>query len=272
MPVQHDHIDDSDIITGSDGAAAVEHFPATPNDPFWLIFWPNRSGSWQVETAGLDGPTWLPVIQREFQSPGVNGYRLAKADRGASHVYRRAHESLRERGAVVIPRDATIGGLRGYMRAWTAKSPLSGAIGTFHTDRWSSKRQPLPGKRPKLPFDRAAYNRWRLSAVLEGVIDSPDPAVLTALTRHSERAFERVESAANMPEAARVRKLAELGARVDLVRGAWVPSPGAIPPWDAAEKAVGRIDGDEALEEQPKRRSSRARKPKADQVEGGAGV
>lgn len=200
---------------------------ATPNYPFFLVHHTNAEGSWNVETEGLDRPTWLPVVSRVPIMPGAANHRTRQADEGVAASYQLAHNNLEAAGAIILKHDLKCGGVDSYMyqtdcQARDAEGRV-GASGAYYYEAWCTPEQPILGARAKDRLDRAAYNRWRLALVEEGHVPPPNPRVIGKALADERRRHANAEGRTYTTEEGRERKLGAAASRFELHEKAVVP-------------------------------------------------
>lgn len=160
-----------------------KRLPIAPNWPFFLLHWWEN---WELETEGLEAPTWLPQLHPQFIRPGVDMVRAKRKETDDDKtMYDDALDLLRRKeGMTILPHtvEVEVDGqvLRDYAVEADCRDPISKRIGTFHCERWMSPKRKQEGKRLKFRFDRGLYNRWRLELVRMGVIAPPDEDIVKA--------------------------------------------------------------------------------------------
>ncbi len=193
-----------------------------PNPSFFLM---HHHENWAIETEGLDDPTWLPLLQHEIVSPGLNTHRTLKKGEPSSAAYERAQAILKRRGFTILPHDIKIDGVVGYMKTAKVAHPLTGREGLVHFERWEYPRAKRDGKRQKYDLDRGEMNRFRLRLVELGHIRPPTAEIVAEgidiKALHVDRA------ASNMDITAELRKSKTDRATRALERatGAKIPQP-----------------------------------------------
>jgi hypothetical protein len=227
------------------GSAAA--LPIAPNYPFFLMHWPT---DWQVESEGLDGPTWLPGLSRHIILPGCNLNRTLRRGERPEAAYDMAVLQNVRRGATYIDveRHRLQSGGR-YLREADCRNTRNGAEGVYYLDAWSTPRDAVPGRRLRFKFDRAGWNQYRLHLVESGVIRPPSGQVLDEIVNRKRRRLGRVQAHTNLEAGEYERRLDKASAVVELFSGASVPqplagsapmmpsSPGRVPNADEAEVA-----------------------------------
>jgi len=205
---------------------------ATP--PFFLVHFP-RHGNWVIETEGLEGPTWLPELQRIPIEPGTLVFHQKKhRSDPIDTVVSDSIALLQRRGAVVIPPDirvAATGCYRpddpesgfGYIRELSVEHPKTRQPGIRHIDAWETPKPALAGRRLKFTRDRARYNRWLLALVEEGYIKPPIAGELDPKKRHLAAMVDRHAGKQDINEEHRERLVTAAEARVEQVEVAEVP-------------------------------------------------
>lgn len=233
-----------DADAGRTGTALA--LPIAPNYPFFLMHWPTN---WQVQSLGLDGPTWVPYLSRHVILPGCNLNRTIKRGEPPTAAYDAAVLKNIRKGATYldVQRHRLADG-RKYLQQAPARDPRTGREGIFFLDAWQTPRDAIQGRRLRFQFDRAAYNAWAISLVVAGVISAPVQQVLEEVTRTKQKRLVRVQGHTNLEPAEYKRRVKAAQVTLDLFGGARVPrsatgapvlpsSPGPVPSADAAEVA-----------------------------------
>ena len=155
-----------------------------PGYPFLLVHHTGKAGSW--ECVDLDGrPTWLPVLAQIPLMPGANGVRTVEKGEAPSAAWDGLTSSLNRDGAVIIPANAEVCGVR-YM------VPQSVLGGTRYR-MWCEviEPNPMPGRKELVTFDHAVYNVWRAKLVTDGKIPAPHSAVLRQMIKAADNNVSR---------------------------------------------------------------------------------
>lgn len=222
---------DDDFDAVSDAA----FFPAEPNSRFFLV---HHQDNWEVASEGLDEPTWLPQLQRDWLAPGVNNKRTLKKGEKPEAAYDHSHLLMQRQGFTIIPYDAVVAGTKGYVRSIPCRAPRTGREGRFYFDRFETPRPATAGRRPKFAFDRAAYNRWRLALVEQGWTSSrgngrispPRLEVLAEKIGLAEGHVARHAGKSELNPERREQLVRQAEERAELVAGARVPGRRQAPP------------------------------------------
>lgn len=193
------------------------------NSPFFLVHYPQN---WECVSEGLKGPTWLPVLQRDWLMPGVNMKRTRRRDEPVEAMYDQSHLKIQRDGGVILPQTISAGGVDGYLRSIPCKHPRNGIEGTFYLDAWEVPSL-RPGKRPKFNRDAAGYNQWRLALVEEGHIASADPSIISEKLERATMHLERHSGKVELTAEARERIVGAATEKVERMSGAKVPRKGA---------------------------------------------
>lgn len=201
---------DFDALLGEDGTPGL-----SPNVAFKLFHWKDRDGSWDLETEGLDKPTFLPALQPLAMMPGANGISRREDGSKASDMYAASVLRMRQKGAVFIDQGAIEGGV-----VRRVKCQGGGAYHHLFCDT------PVPASggrvRPDL-HDRAAYNQFRLKLVTDGVIKPPLDEVVVAAKDRMARKLAAVEREQNIPDSIRTKVANRHANRAELAEQAVVP-------------------------------------------------
>jgi hypothetical protein len=218
--------------------------PIGPNFPFFLIHWPQN---WNVESEGLEVPTWLPTFSRHVILPGCNLNRTLRRGERPEAAYDAAVLVNTRRGATYLdPELHRLSSGGKYLREAPCRDPRSGREGVYYLDAWSTPLDALPGRRLRFRLDRAAFNRYRLEVVEQGVIRPPSAEVLRELTRRRGKTLDRVKALTALDAAEYKRRVKAAEGELRLHEGAIVParlggaptlpsSPGTVPDVNAAE-------------------------------------
>lgn len=245
----------SDLAALMRGGAA-ERFGAgvrlacKPNAPFFLR---HRAQLWEVETAGLDGPTWLPELAPFPLVPGVSGVRTLQRGEEPVEAFREAvsreqtHEGwvFIDPGEIIAPEylpDGVPGGA-GYLREIPCADPRSRMSGSRYLECWDVPLAVPVGEEQR--FQRAIdkYNRWRLHLVQIGRVQPPPEYILQRLIQRVERRLARQMQDMGMPPETRDAHVTRTRARLEAMRNAARPweqptaSP-AQPPAKSGRKEV----------------------------------
>ena len=209
-----------DATAGRTGAALA--LPIAPNYPFFLMHWPSN---WQVESVGLKEPTWLPYLSRHTILPGCNLNRTLRQGEKASAAYDQAVLANMRKGAeyLDVERHTVNGGK--YLREAPCRDTRNGREGTFYLDAFTPPRDAIPGRRLKFVFDRAAYNKWRLELVLEGVLPPPSRQILEEVIGQKRRRLGRVQGHTNLSKEEYDRRVGAAAELVERFAGAKIPAP-----------------------------------------------
>jgi hypothetical protein len=218
--------------------AADAALPVAANFPFFYVHhWEN----WELETQGLDEPTWLPALQRESVRPGVDNHRQKrKPDDPDEIMYLDAQDLLRRKNITILSQEIRldVGGhaVVGYADQAACRNPLTKATGTYHMERWSRPKRKREGQRLKFSFDRGAYNRWRLELVRQGFIAAPDETIIRE--KIDRAVYHRGRNAAKTGLAEDVRDglVAKADARVAEMKAAALPTVEEPPPRPAPKR------------------------------------
>lgn len=206
------------------GVTAQALLPATPNQTFFLVSDPE---SWEVETEGLDGPTWLPILRQDRITPGAGLKRTISKGESPEAAYDLSHLQQQRRGSTVIRRDKPIGGVVDYVHAIACRDPISGAQGEFFLLFCETPEVQGQGRRLKLRLDRKAWNQFRAALVTEGIVPPPAPYVLQGLLQDAQAAVLRRKQTPNLTPEARKDLVAAASGPADLAAKARIPGRAA---------------------------------------------
>ena len=221
--------------------------PIAPNFPFFLLHWPQN---WNVETEGLDAPTWLPYLSRHVILPGCNGNRTLRRGEKPEAAFDLAVLTNTRRGATYIdPERHRLPSGGRYLREADCRNPRNGAEGVFYLDAWTTPRDVLPGRRLRFNLDRGGLDRFRLHLVEQGILRAPGPSLLSDLIRRKRKALDRVKALTSLDAGEYSRRVQSVEHVLQSLEGARVPaalagasggipsSPGSVPDSDEAEVA-----------------------------------
>lgn len=207
----------------SEGSALLN---ANPNPPFFLVHHKDAVGSWDVETEGLDGPTWLPVLCRVPITPGSANHRTVSRGEPPTAAYELAHNVLRQSGAIVLPQDISAGGVDGYMMEVDCERVENGNVGQrglYYFEAWSTPIPPMAGGKVRDQIDRAKHNIFRLALVEDGIIPPPHADVIRGRMRSERARLGASEARDYGSDEARTRNLGAARARVERYTSAVIP-------------------------------------------------
>lgn len=209
--------------SGTSGVLAL-----VPNHRFICAHHPDN---WDLETAGLDGPTWLPEIQEIPVQPGVGGARTVKQGGDDNMAYDLLVQNLKRNGYQVIMDPRYFAVPPGepeseYLRAYRCKSPQNGAVGTYYTTVWDVPRHVRNGKRQKFARDRAAWNKWRLELVEAGILTPPHEDVVDYKRGRVATHRDRHQSETRLEERTKDAIVGSLTERLEQMENASIPAAG----------------------------------------------
>lgn len=239
-----------DADPGRTGTAS--RLPISPNFPFFLVHWPTN---WQVESEGLEAPTWLPYLSQHVILPGCNLNRTIRKGEPATAAYDAAVLRNVRRGATYldVERHRLQNGSK-YLKEAPCRDPRTGREGIYYLDGFTVPRDAIPGRRLRFRFDRGASNRWRLHLVASGVIRPPSRQILEEILGRKQRKLVRVQGHTNLPSEEYERRVDQAAAVVELFAGAAIPvvaagarvglpsSPGSVPDVNDADLGGGAED------------------------------
>jgi hypothetical protein len=193
-----------------------------PNSPFFLVHF---AENWEVDDEGLEEPTWLPQLQRDWVEPGCNAKVTRKTGMPVSMSFDTSHRQLARRGATILPQKVALEGFAydTYLCELDVQHPRTGAPGKMYFDRWETPLAPREGKRVKFQRDRGEYNRWRRALVEQGFIAAPDPDLLGEAVGRAAYHLDRHALKTDVPEDQRQRMVAEAKAKLERIGGAAIP-------------------------------------------------
>lgn len=218
------------------------------NVPFWMVHWAGSRGSWSVDTEGLDGPTWLPVVSPVSLQPGAFGVRTITPDEARSNpgaALTVARENVAKRNGVIlnhavqIPDDALPDGVPagGYHRSVDAIG------GQFYHTPWDQPRKSMSGAAPSPKHDAASYNRWRLWLVTSGQIAAPDEQVIDdAIAMLEQRLNTTVTNTATVSDREAKTRVQRAELRLEQARTARKPWTDAIPATTGGKRRRAAVD------------------------------
>lgn len=188
-----------------------------PAPPFLLVHHTGRAGSWEV--ADVDGEAvWLPVLMQIPLVPGANGVRTVERGEKPEEAYAGLVAKLRRDGAVVIPANEDVCGVR-YMRAQEVQRGIR-----FTMFCETVSKNPMPDKKDLVTFDHGAYNKWRAELVTSGAIPAPPDAVLALVTNAAKAAVSRWRGNKSAHPETRSLRLQAAEEKANRVTGAKMPT------------------------------------------------
>jgi len=204
----------------ADASQSSDVLRAEPNDPFWLVVYPNSPTGWNVETRGVDEPTYLPSVCVMPLVEGANGIRSTGPGEDKARGFDGARNKLAIEGAITIPPDR-----------YLLKTACTG--GFFYHTPWQVLRQPLAGQRMVPKVDHDLYAAFRLALVDDGIVPPPNDQIIAYLEAQADdRVSSVTASTANEIADIRDPRIAKARARRDQITS-------ARRPWEApAPKAV----------------------------------
>lgn len=247
MPVPETASEDSDLLEGDDASPSLgpaglkieavgtkssaqepKILAAEPNWEFFLVHYP---GNWEVESEGLNAPTWLPELQRDWVRPGVNLKRTPKEGQ-PEYAYDESHLTITRAGGVILPQDIQVAGVDGYVRRVACRDPRTKRRGYLYMDAWEVPKPRPDGQRVKFQRDRAAYNRWRKALVEAGYIALPDPDVIDTKAARVLSHVDRHAAKHDLPAEVREKLVEQAKAKAEMYESAVVPEgdAAATPP------------------------------------------
>jgi len=172
------------VSAASDASQTVDALRAEPNDPFWLVVYPNSPTGWNVETRGVDEPTYLPSLHVVPLVEGANGIRTTGKGEDAARGKDGVRNNLAIQGAILID-----------PAKYLLKTACAGGGSYYHTP-WQILRQPLAGQRMIPKVDHVAYAAFRLSLVEDGIVPPPSDQVVAYIEQQAEERLSTVRSSA----------------------------------------------------------------------------
>lgn len=225
MPIPQNALEGSNAFQGQIRPANLsevesrELLKVEANCAFFLVHYPEN---WECVLEGLEGPTWLPVLQRDWLMPGVNMKRTRRRDEPVEAMYDQSHLKISRDGGVILPQTINLDGVDGYLRSIPCKHPRNGLEGTFYLDAWEV---PVvrPGKKVKFNRDAAAYNQWRLALVQQGYIDAANPALISDKLERAQEHMERHSGKVELTAEARARIVDAATEKLERLSAAKIP-------------------------------------------------
>jgi len=201
-----------------------------PNQPFFLRHHPEE---WDLAEEGLDGPTLVPVVHKQYIQPGAGLVRTRRQHEPPESAYRNAVTEAQRAGLAYldptteIPASCLPAGVPagGYMREVACVDPLTGASGTYYAEPWEVPVATSGGGRQRIKWDRAAHNRWLVHLVESGQIAPPPAGVVDAKIRAASGHL-RYARAMRVPEDLRQELVGEKAKRLDKLKSAKAPKAG----------------------------------------------
>jgi hypothetical protein len=193
----------------------------------------HHANAWEVATEGLSEPTWVPQLSPRPILVGANGIRTTRPGEAKDMAYRTALAEDERQGVQTIDKNDPRARVEGdsasalgegtYVRSIFVVDPKTRGEGLRHIEAWDVPQETPSGIRQSFAYDRAAYNRWRVSLVVRGVINAPLAGVKSALLRKHDIRVLKAE-VDDLPEQVRVRRTEEQEVIRDAVKGAKTPS------------------------------------------------
>ena len=213
------HLLKSPVATGYQSTPVAD-----PNVRFFFRHWPRE---WEVED--VDGEAhWLPRLSPHILKPGSDNIRtLAPSE---AHLPHRAYESAvmdaRRDGGVYMDPEAEIPSeflpegvpTGGYLRGLDCVS-RSGSQGTRWVTAWTIPVRTLPGEKQQWSFDRNGFNRWRKHLVETGVVEPPEPSVMSKYIGRIRRHVQR-NKAKPIPTDLREERVGRIAGRLEKAENA----------------------------------------------------
>ena len=187
-----------------------------PAPMFLLVHHFGRAGSWEVDE--IDGaPVWLPVLAQIPLVPGANGVRTVERGEDPSASVDLLLAALRKSGAIVIPADRDVCGVRHTVGTRVKRGTR------YHLWCETATANPMQGRKDVISCDTAAYNRWRRDLYLDGHIPAPPAGVLDMVRSAASSAVSRWRGNKSAHPETRALKLAAVQATEARVAAAKVP-------------------------------------------------
>ena len=186
------------------------------NYPYLLA---HHRDNWDLETAGLDGPTWLPQLQEVPVMPGVGGARTVKEGADPKTAYDLLIRNMEGNGFVVLPGDIKVDGVE-YSKGLDCVNPRNSKPGVYWVSSFAEPRYRRGNARQKFKLDRAAYNRWRLALVEQGHIAPPNPEVVDYAVGRARYHLDRHTAETRLDQQTREALISALGERLSQMEAA----------------------------------------------------
>lgn len=213
----------------------VQLLPAEPNSQWRYTHY--RS-NWDAVT--VDGETvWVPQLGKLLLLEGSNHVATAPAGEGNSpDRYDDAYKEVRKKKGVVLV-DA-----REYVSAYDCQGRHR--KGVHYAEKFTRPvPSSVPGRRLKWRMDRDAYNRWLVTLMVRGLIETPTEDETKRYHHAAAKRVRRAEADTEKTADQRAETVARAKVRVDVAEAADAGTDDAI---DAAEA--------EAPKPKPRRRRS----------------
>ena len=154
--------------------------PLGGNTPYWLMHHPQTC--WEFV---LHKEEWkfLPSFRRLFEMPGCNGVRMIPRGGADSQL---ARISMMDNGFEILDLEM------GYQQRYQTRGG-----GYFYVDIWSTPK--VIGKKVIWKFDQIAFDTWRESLLVDGVLAPPDEDVLNLLIDAKAKRVERNAMRTHIP-------------------------------------------------------------------------
>jgi hypothetical protein len=215
---------------------SIKAIRSPPNYPFLYRVHPS---AWTVESEGLDGPTLLPEIGKHLLIPGCNGVRTLSDNEKTTpeRAYEDAVAAAQGKGWTYIALDTITDAKHlppgvpagPFLREIPCRHPQTGIAGSRWVEAWSVPVATLPDDEQAFQFDRASYNRWRLSLVESGKIPAPNAVVVSRLKARIDGQHARIQSRVATDPHVKEANLAKAKAASDAVAVAAAPKARKTP-------------------------------------------
>jgi hypothetical protein len=161
--------------------------------------------NWELAAEGLEEPTLLPEIVPHVMMQGAAGVRTINRNETLQDGWRKAVSDARDQDWHYVPGNIKVtdpahlpSGVSpgGWIRSCEAKHIKSAELLTWYHTPWEVPIATPRGSVQRWRFDRAAFNRWRLSLV-GTVIPLPLDSVLDEIRARFAYHVTRAEGANN---------------------------------------------------------------------------
>jgi hypothetical protein len=212
-------------IAGRAVVEVREPLQVRPNYDWYYVHYPHESSNWFVgqilPAEGVPdeevGVWWLPKLQTETTQPGINLHRTIGKNERKEAAYDNAQLQISRDGGIVLGKSL------GYCVAVECIDPRTQREGLYYMDAWSTPRPYRKGKRLKAEFDRQRHHRWLLHLMLDGVIPSPEPYVISEIVERQKARIARREAQTDLPTEKREELAEEAEIAAAHVESATVP-------------------------------------------------
>jgi hypothetical protein len=191
--------------------------------------------NWSAETLGLEeygSPIFLPEVVPHVIMPGANGMRTVDRGQDPAEAFRDAVATAEKKGWVYVPSGEVISdpallpknvGAGLYIRSLASQIIGSDIRQKWYHTAWDIPVATVPEAVQKWRFDRASFNRWRLSLVLRGIIKPPLESVTDEIRDRYSLHVDRAKGSNNPDREHKQAKVQTAQATAAAVLAAKIP-------------------------------------------------